>query len=348
MSHHLDCPLARQDPRLDITDLYVFRGVGGTVFVTNHSHSLGGEDVPRGFHPEGRYEIKIDGNGDAVEDLTYRFVFAEREGRDTADGAQTYEVRRLAGPEARDPSAEGTVIARGRTGGTVGTEEGGRVWCGKAGDPFWIEPDVLHAVGRAFKEGTTLDLSGWSREGAKNLFAGHTVYSVVLEVPDEELLPVAGEERRIGVWGLDSLATDAGGWRPVNRAGLPMIHPLFAQFDEELGNRLNQNAPADDLRLHGEAVVDAVAGVVRAYGTAQDPEAYARFVVGCFCPNMLPYTIGTPASFGFARWNGRSLTDNAPDVMFSFAADTPVTLGIGRESVTSKPSSAFPYVPAAG
>ena len=49
--------------------------------------------------------------------------------------------------------------------------------------------------------------------------------------------------------------------------------------------------------------------------------------------------------FGFAEWNGRSLTDNAPDVMFSFAANTPVRLGIGKESVTSKPSKVFPYVP---
>jgi hypothetical protein len=35
MSHHLDSPIARQDIRLDITDLYLFRGEVGTVFVTN-------------------------------------------------------------------------------------------------------------------------------------------------------------------------------------------------------------------------------------------------------------------------------------------------------------------------
>ena len=29
MAHHLDCPIARQDIRLDITDLYVFRGKSG-------------------------------------------------------------------------------------------------------------------------------------------------------------------------------------------------------------------------------------------------------------------------------------------------------------------------------
>jgi hypothetical protein len=30
--------------------------------------------------------------------------------------------------------------------------------------------------------------------------------------------------------------------------------------------------------------------------------------------------------------------------MFSIAANTPVRLGIGKESVTSKPSAIFPYV----
>jgi len=35
MSHHLDSPIARQDIGLDITDLDVFRGETGTVFVIN-------------------------------------------------------------------------------------------------------------------------------------------------------------------------------------------------------------------------------------------------------------------------------------------------------------------------
>ncbi|MFI7633540.1 DUF4331 family protein [Nonomuraea sp. NPDC049400] len=343
MSHHLDSPISRQDPRLDITDLYVFRGERGTVFVTNHSHSLAGEDIPRGLHPEGRYEFKIDGNGDAVEDLTYRFTFSNAD----AGGAQDYELRRLAGPEARDAFAAGTVIAQGRTGETVELAGGGRVWAGRAGDPFWIEADVLHAVGHAFQDGTIIDLSSWNPAEAKNLFAGHTVHSIVLELADEELLPVAGKDHRIGVWGLASLATDAGGWRAINRAGLPMIHPLFTQFDEDLGDRLNMNVPADDIQIHGKQLTAMVAGVVRAYGTAEDPESYARTVVDRILPNVLPYTVGTPAAFGFAGWNGRSLTDNAPDVMFSFAANTPVTLGIGKEAVPVKPSSVFPYVPSA-
>ncbi len=203
----------------------------------------------------------------------------------------------------------------------------------------------MHAVGHAFQDGTGIDLSKWDPSKAKNLFAGQTVYSIVLEVPDKELLAGAGDQRRIGVWAVSTLATDAGGWRSINRVGLPMIHPLFTQYNEDLGNRLNAGCPRHDLATYGVTIAKAIAGVVAATGTAEDPRAYGEKVARRFCPNILPYEVGTPAVFGFAEWNGRSLTDNAPNVMFSIAANAPVSLGIGKESVTSKPTAAFPYVP---
>jgi hypothetical protein len=177
------------------------------------------------------------------------------------------------------------VIAEGVTGKPVTTTNGVRVWTGRAGEPFWIEPDVLHAVGHALQDGTTINLSGWDPSRAKNLFAGHTVHAMVLEVPDEVLLANAGSNRRIGVWAVATLATDAGGWRPINRVGLPMIHPLFTQFNEDLGNRLNAGRPADDFATHGKTVIKAIAGAVRANGTCEDPEGYAAKMAHRCCPN---------------------------------------------------------------
>lgn len=342
MSHHLDSPIARQDVRLDITDLYVFRGEVGTVFVINVCHSIAGNIPTPGYHPEGMYEFKVDLDGDAVEDITYRFTFDARDGQEK----QRFTVRSISGSDAVDPHAPGTVIAQGITGEAVATSDGFRIWAGKAGDPFWIEPDVLHAVGHAFQDGTVVDLSGWNESQAKNLFAGHTVYSIVLEVPDTVLLR-GGATSRIGVWAVATLATDAGGWRSINRIGLPMIHPLFTQFNEDLGNRLNAGRPSDDLATYGQVVAKAIASVVAANGTAEDPAAYGDEVARRFFPNILPYRVGTPAAFGFVAWNGRSFTDNAPDVMFTIAANTPTRLGIGKGSVTSKPTKTFPYVPAA-
>ena len=342
MSHHLDSPIARQDIRLDITDLYVFRGETGTIFAINVCHSIFGPIPAPGFHPEGMYEFKIDLKGDAIEDVTYRITFGERD----AEGNQSYAIRCIRGAEAIDPHEPGELIAQGATAEPVNTPSGMRAWAGKAADPFWIEPDVLHAVGHAFQDGTSIDLSGWDPAKAKNLFAGHTVYAIVLEIPDEELLRGAGGKRRIGVWAVSTLATNAGGWRSINRVGLPMIHPLFTQFNEDLGNRLNAGRPSDDFATYGNAVIRSIAGAVAANGTAEDPWGYAERVAHRFFPNILPYEVGTPAMFGFDEWNGRSLTDNAPNVMFSIAANTPVSLGIGRESVPSKPSKTFPYVPA--
>jgi hypothetical protein len=206
---------------------------------------------------------------------------------------------------------------------------------------------VLHAAGHALQDGTTINFSGWDPSRAKNLFAGHTVHSIVLEVRIRSYSRVQ-ETIAESAWAVATLATDAGVWRPINRVGLPMTHPLFTQFNEDLGNRLNADRPADDLSTRGATVTRAISGVVAAHGTAEDPHAYGEKVARRFCPDLLPYEVGTAAVFGFEEWNGRSLIDNAPDVMFSLAANTPVRLGIGKESVASKPSKTFPYVLAAG
>ena len=79
MAHHLDLPIARQDIRLDITDLYVFHGETGTVFVINVCHSIVRAIPAPGYHPEGMYEFKVDLDGDAIEDITYRITFDERD-----------------------------------------------------------------------------------------------------------------------------------------------------------------------------------------------------------------------------------------------------------------------------
>ena len=50
------------------------------------------------------YEFKIDLDGDAVEDLTYRFMFAARD----AEGRQSFVLARLTGATAADPFAAGT------------------------------------------------------------------------------------------------------------------------------------------------------------------------------------------------------------------------------------------------
>jgi hypothetical protein len=125
MSHHLDSPLARRDPRLNISDQYVFDDRNATVFVLNVRASLAG-DGPIGFHPGARYEFRVHLDGAAVENLTFGFAFEPE-----ADGVQAYRVVRPEGDAAADDAVTGTNSC-GRTGRAVDGPDGLRVWAGRA------------------------------------------------------------------------------------------------------------------------------------------------------------------------------------------------------------------------
>jgi hypothetical protein len=335
MSHHLDSPLARQDTRLDITDVYLFRGTMGTVFIMNGNSSVAGRKYPERFHPKALYEFKVDTDGDALEDVTLRVSFGPWE----ADGRQVIELRRLDGGASRDRSAKGVVLAQGRTGENIVGEGGVRIWAGIAGEPFYIEPTVLGAIRKAVASGAAVDLTGWNREKAVNAFANTTVNSIVLEVPYG-----AFGATTIGFWGVTALATDAGGWQQVNRAGQPMIQPIFNPDDSERSSAYNTTQPREDRALYGPIVSTLVAGVVAAMGTSADPRAYGELVSELCFPDILRYEVGTPAVFGFAKRNGRALADNAPEVMFSIVVNAPLSDGLHSGTATGTLRPDFPYV----
>jgi hypothetical protein len=116
MSHHFDYPT---DETLDISDAYCFAGPGDrhgprTVFGMNTS--------PFGaptWNAAGYYELKIDTNGDYVEDITFRATFPTG-----SDGTQHVQVEQLTGAAATDRTASGTIIT------TPNTPVGKVVECG--------------------------------------------------------------------------------------------------------------------------------------------------------------------------------------------------------------------------
>ncbi|SIN41597.1 DUF4331 family protein [Micromonospora cremea] len=337
MSHHLDTPLAAQSGQLFINDLFVFNGERATVFVMDVNSSVTKADIKRGFHAEARYEIKIHFNGGEFEELTYRVVFGELDGT----GKQTLMVYELTGADARDDAAMGTPIVEGRT-GEVSTGGNVRIWAGRITDPFYIDLGQLATVNAAFKDGAKLDRSAWKADEAKNSFAGTTVESIVLEVSQDE--PMLRDGTRIGVWCTTKLATDAGGWRPINRGGHPMMWPIFWPTDTDFSDPANARHPSNDLKEDGEEIASAVARVVAANGTAPDPQAYGWSVARQVYPDVLSYQVGTAANYGFAVRNGRTMADNVPEVMFSLVLNTGVTSGLTPDVTKAARAEAFPYV----
>ncbi|WP_329134500.1 DUF4331 domain-containing protein [Streptomyces sp. NBC_01476] len=337
MSHHLDTPLAAQNGQLYLDDLYVFPGESSTVFVMDVNSNITGVYAEPGFHHEARYEFKVHFDGAEYESLTYRFSFGEAD----ADGRQALRLHTLTGERAREDSAEGELVLEGRT-GEAAEAAGTRVWAGRIADPFYIDLSLLAIINGAVAKGSAVDLSSWRPKEAQNSFAGTSVETIVLEVPyaHAQLRPGA----RIGVWAATKLATDAGGWRQINRAGHPMMWPIFWPGDTDFSNPANTRHPSEDLAAAGGLIADQVAAVVAATGTSADPQGYGQTVSRQLFPDVLPYVVGTPASFGFATRNGRTHADNAPEAMLSLVTNTAVPAGLTPAVAERQRTGSFPYV----
>jgi hypothetical protein len=205
-----------------------------------------------------------------------------------------------------------------------------------------VDLDELAIINAAVKNGTKVDLSSWHADNARNSFAGTTVESIVLEVSHADPQLHAGA--RIGVWCATKLATDAGGWRQINRAGHPMMWPIFWPDDIDFSNPANDRHPSADLNAEGKNIADLVAAVVAACGTTADPHGYGQIVARVLFPDVLPYITGTPATYGFAGLNGRALADNAPAVMFSLVLNSATNSGLTPAVSASQRVPTFPYV----
>jgi hypothetical protein len=338
MSHHLDTPLAAQTGQLLIDDLYVFPGEGSTVFVLDVNSDVNGHHSEPGFHPEGRYEIKIHANGAAFESLTFRLAFAEADD----GGNQRLTLHRLTGDDARGDDGVGELVIEGRTGQAADDGYGVKLWTGRVEDSFYVDLSLLAIVNGAVANGTAVDLSAWRPEQAKNSFAGSTVRTIVLEVPHDGQVLAPGAA--IGVWACTKLATDAGGWRQVNRAGHPMMWPIFWPDDVQFTNPANTRHPSEDYAAEGDHMANHVSAVVAATGTSAEPDVYGLTVARTLLPDVLPYVVGTPASFGFAGRNGRTLADNAPEAMLSLVTGTAVPSGLTPATAAGQRSATFPYL----
>jgi Domain of unknown function (DUF4331) len=337
MSHHLDTPLASQNGQLYIDDLYVFEGNHSTVFVMDVNSNITGVYAQPGFHPEARYELKVHFDGADFEALTYRVSFAEPD----SAGRQALQLHALTGGQARDDSAAGALVLEGRTGETA-SEGDTRLWAGRINDSFYIDLSLLGIVNAAVKNGTAPDLSAWQPESAKNSFAGTTVESIVLEVSHQH--PDLHAGARIGVWCATKLATDAGGWRQINRAGHPMMWPIFWPDDTDFSNPANSGHPSTDFAAMGKYIGEQVAAVVSASGTSDDPQGYGEIVARELFPDVLSYVVGMPATYGFANRNGRTMADNAPEAMLSLVLDTAVPSGLTPSVSRDARATSFPYV----
>jgi uncharacterized protein DUF4331 len=334
MSHHFDTATARQDPRLNVCDFYLFRSrPGRTVMAMAVNPAATAASLA--FHPEGLYAFRFDVDGDAREEVTFKVRFGDAPHTRGGQHAQLYQVLWATGADAA-AGAGGQVLAEGQTGQIVGGEPGARAYTGVAADMFFANRDGLHQFKDSFVAGR-FDATAFAN--GVDFFDGRNVMAIVVEVP--ESLIGTGTVR---AWATVSLVGHAAEVQ-VSRWGLPLLTHFYIT-DADMQEQYNRATPAQDRELFALQISAVVEKMTRQAGSAADPAAYGKLVADRLIPTTLPYELGTWAAFSHAGFNGRGLADDVMDVQLSLMTNTALGDGV---PIPARPRSRaeFPYFCAA-
>ena len=268
-SSHREAPMISGDPLADNTDLYAFvspRNADRVALIANFIPFEAGYGGPNFFKFDDNvlYEIMIDNNGDAVEDVTYQFrfrtetrntnTFLYNTGSVTAIDSPTlnvrqfYDITRVDGPRRRGRS---TVIATNLPVAPVNVgfrsmpnydaiaaqavaqlPNNSQVFAGQRDDPFFVDLNVfdLLAVPPADTNNT-------------DSLAGYNVHTIALEVPIASLTatgtrPTSASDTNaiLGIWSTTSrpsVTSRAPGqekgserWVQISRLGQPLVNEV--------------------------------------------------------------------------------------------------------------------------
>jgi hypothetical protein len=287
MSNHFSAAKLQHpggDPRLDLTDLFVFTAPDGpdrTVLIMDANPFLKGD----GFHPDAVYRFNIDNDGDSLADVAFSFTFSE-----VIDGRQTATVRYATGREAREREALGQVLIDATPvtfDGTAVPVQAGpcRLFVGTRSDPFFADADgVLHWL----IDGAEGDFQ-WT---GTDTFGEANILSIGLDVPNDML----GSGPQIGTWITTSLRRDDD-LVQLEREGNPSFNPILNA--DEIKDAFNATDPVDDVKNY----LQPLSATLERHGYSPDEATAAALTL---LPDILHYDRTVPARYP----NGRVLTDD--------------------------------------
>src|ERR1700742_4161604 len=271
MSHHFDTAQAKEDPRLNCCDLYLFRGGPGTTVMAMTSNADAGISSPDAFHPEGLYAVRIDTDGDAKEDVVFKFRFDEPRHAHGDDHRHVQSFKVIRADAGQIAGTDGEVIVEGETGTSV-EANGVRVYAGLA-------PELWAADALAFFTTLTNLFSEDMYDPAtfqnrQNLFQNRNVMAIVLEVPNEML-----GDGKVGAWATISLFGHAPEVQ-ICRWGYPLTQHLFLSNPStpELTAKYHAGTPTQDADTIGAAIAAFTARLAARASALTDPEAYGKQV----------------------------------------------------------------------
>ena len=232
---HLDAPGLTSpggNGQLDVNDLYALKDGSYTALIQT-VNPLTAPGTDPGFHSGASYEFRVDQNGTARPDLTYRVTF----GAQQAGGEQWLTLSQIPAPMG------GSVIAEGWTGTDIAVESGGTIRADVFDDPFFFDllaflAVEVNGVPRFFCDGMELDT-----------LAGTNVSGIVLKVPSATV--TGGGDDIVGIWARTVVDGDQ-----IDRIGFPAINTVFIPTDVK--NKYNETKPRKDVQKFSQ-YIDAIA-----------------------------------------------------------------------------------------
>ena len=189
MSDHKDSQFVDSRPMIDIGDFFLWPGEsGGPVFMISLNPLTDPDPrITREIHLDAKavYEFKIDLNGDAVADLSYKI---------TVEGdvpTQRVILRKAQGPDAVSNKPVGDVIAHGEStaygagdANVIYGTSGEKLFVGPRQDPFFFDfRGLISPVSDDLRFALSAD--GLPTDGsAQDTFGPTNVTIIALEVPD--------------------------------------------------------------------------------------------------------------------------------------------------------------------
>jgi hypothetical protein len=385
-SSHREAPLIAEDPSADLTDLYAFRSPDKPNTVTILANVIPGEDPAAGpnwytFSPNARYNLKVDTNGDARADVTYRFQFQTKTGPFfLGDTAQPYTVTRIAGGKssvvARGTTAPNNIGPRSTPGyhglvtKSILSFDGGRskVFAGQRDDPFFGDVGAIFDL-VAIRKGTG------NMGGGKDFFAGYGVHTFGVQVP---IAGLRAKNGTIGVWSSvdrpkvtrrGTTTRSSGGWVQVNRLANPLVNEVI--IPTGLKDRWNALQPASEGQFKKYYETPILAAVINKLYKLDVPETQRDDLVavlltgvpklnftGSKLADVLRVNLTIPVTHNPKRlgvlagdnqgWpNGRRLGDDVIDIaeqaVAGFLKGTKIPLGDGVDADDRGLLGSFPY-----
>jgi hypothetical protein len=319
-SSHREAPLLAQDPMADNTDVYAFVSPDERDKVTLIANFIPFQKPDGGpnfysFDPNVIYEIHIDNNGDAVEDITYQWrfttevrnpaTFLYNTGTVTAlddpdlNVRQFYRLTRVDGPRrtgtvtelsGRLPVPPPNIGPRstpnyGSIGGGIQQLPGNlRVFAGQRDEGFYVDLGIF-------------DLLGVGSGQIEDSTAGFNVSSLAIQVPKSALArggttPTSASDPAaiIGVWSTASRfatrtlvpggQTHSGALVQVSRLGNPLVNE--AVIDLARKDAFNGLEPTGDAAALDRVLDPEVPKLLKAVFNVDSPPAPRNDLVTIF------------------------------------------------------------------